>query len=205
MPAFTFEEARRCVLEKAAERAPLTPEESVVLEAAAGGCWPSRGGADRDYPAVARSVPFDGYAVRATDLPGGGLEVVGEVRAGESFGGEVGARQKFAPDEPRSGPTSPPALLTAWQVMQFRPLRRKTASPRTGSPLAATSATRPLSSSGVGGLTSVVMPGAAQHPYQGAVPPGPAYRRHAGRAWPHRPGSCAVPIAPARTCRPLAG
>jgi molybdopterin molybdotransferase len=34
----------------------------------------------------------DGYAVRAIDSPGE-LEVIGEVRAGESFSGEVGARQ----------------------------------------------------------------------------------------------------------------
>jgi molybdopterin molybdotransferase len=43
--------------------------------------------ADRDYPALARSVR-DGYAVRAADLPGT-LDVIGEVRAGESFSGEV--------------------------------------------------------------------------------------------------------------------
>jgi molybdopterin molybdotransferase len=47
--------------------------------------------AERDYPAVARSVR-DGYAVRALDLPGD-LEVIGEVRAGESFNGEIGAGQ----------------------------------------------------------------------------------------------------------------
>ena len=34
----------------------------------------------------------DGYAVRAIDLPGE-LDVVGEVRAGERFAGEVGPRQ----------------------------------------------------------------------------------------------------------------
>jgi molybdopterin molybdotransferase len=44
--------------------------------------------ADRDTPAVARSVR-DGYAVRAADAPGE-LRVIGEVRAGERFAGEVG-------------------------------------------------------------------------------------------------------------------
>ena len=47
--------------------------------------------ADRDTPALARSVR-DGYAVRAADLPGE-LQVVGEVRAGERFAGAVGAGQ----------------------------------------------------------------------------------------------------------------
>jgi len=67
------------------------PQESVALEAAAGRVLAEPVAADRDYPAVARSVR-DGYAVRAMDLPGE-LEGAGEVRAGESFGGEVGARQ----------------------------------------------------------------------------------------------------------------
>ncbi len=47
--------------------------------------------ADRDTPALARSVR-DGFAVRAIDLPGQ-LHVIGEVRAGERFAGEVGPGQ----------------------------------------------------------------------------------------------------------------
>ena len=47
--------------------------------------------ADRDSPALARSVR-DGYAVRAIDLPGQ-LEIIGEVRAGERFAGELAAGQ----------------------------------------------------------------------------------------------------------------
>jgi molybdopterin molybdotransferase len=91
VPAFTFDEARRCVLDivRSARAAPQV--EGVALEAAAGRVLAERVAADRDYPALARSVR-DGYAVRAVDLPGV-LEVIGEVRAGESFSGEVGARQ----------------------------------------------------------------------------------------------------------------
>jgi molybdopterin molybdotransferase len=63
----------------------------VALEAAAGRVLAEPIAADRDYPALARSVR-DGYAVRAIDLPGD-LAVIGEVRAGESFGGEVGGGQ----------------------------------------------------------------------------------------------------------------
>jgi molybdopterin molybdotransferase len=47
--------------------------------------------ADRDYPAVPRSVR-DGFAARSADLPGM-LQVIGEVRAGERFAGEVGPGQ----------------------------------------------------------------------------------------------------------------
>jgi len=74
---------------RAARGAP--PVESVPLEAAAGRVLAEALRADRDYPAVARSVR-DGYAVRAIDLPGR-LEVIGEVRAGQSFAGEVGWNQ----------------------------------------------------------------------------------------------------------------
>jgi molybdopterin molybdotransferase len=45
--------------------------------------------ADRDYPPFPRSAR-DGYAVRASDLPGE-LRVIGEVRAGDVFAGAVGA------------------------------------------------------------------------------------------------------------------
>jgi molybdopterin molybdotransferase len=65
--------------------------ESVALEAAAGSVLAEALRADRDYPAVARSVR-DGYAVRAIDLPAA-LEVIGEVRAGRSFPGHVGAHE----------------------------------------------------------------------------------------------------------------
>ena len=44
--------------------------------------------ADRDYPPFCRSAR-DGFAVRAADLPGE-LRVIGEVRAGEAFGGSIG-------------------------------------------------------------------------------------------------------------------
>jgi molybdopterin molybdotransferase len=74
---------------RASHEAPLT--ESVALEASAGRVLAEPIAADRDYPALARSVR-DGYAVRSVDLPGE-LSAIGEVRAGESFGGEVGARE----------------------------------------------------------------------------------------------------------------
>jgi len=67
------------------------PPEAISLELAAGRVLAEPLAADRDYPALARSVR-DGFAVRAMDLPGT-LAIIGEVRAGESFAGEVGRLQ----------------------------------------------------------------------------------------------------------------
>lgn len=91
MATFSFNQARACVLAKVTE-AGLTPAiERVGLIAAAGRVLAERVLADRDYPPFARSVR-DGFAVRAADLPGE-LQVIGEVRAGESSTQEVGAGQ----------------------------------------------------------------------------------------------------------------
>src|SRR5207245_2601869 len=46
---------------------------------------------DRDYPTLSRSVR-DGFAVRAADLPGE-FFLIGEVRAGDIFSGDVGPGQ----------------------------------------------------------------------------------------------------------------
>ena len=91
MPPLTFAEARRSVLTtvRAARQAPAT--ESVPLAEASGRVLAGNIAADRDCPALPRSVR-DGFAVRAIDLPGE-LAVIGEVRAGERFTGEVGPGQ----------------------------------------------------------------------------------------------------------------
>ena len=88
---FTFEQARRCVLERVAESRVAPATEEVSLLESAGRVLAERVTADRDYPPVARSVR-DGFAVRAADLPGE-LRVIGEVRAGETFAQEVHARE----------------------------------------------------------------------------------------------------------------
>jgi molybdopterin molybdotransferase len=87
----SFHEARACVIARvrAAEVRPQIDE--VALEAAAGRVLAEEIAADRDYPQAARSIR-DGFAVRAADLPGR-LRVIGEVRAGEAFLGEVGRGQ----------------------------------------------------------------------------------------------------------------
>jgi molybdopterin molybdotransferase len=77
-----FEQARESVLSRLCtnRRAPVAEE--VDLLEAAGRVLAETIQADRDYPPTDRSVR-DGYAVRASNLPGE-LKVVGEVRAGQN-------------------------------------------------------------------------------------------------------------------------
>jgi molybdopterin molybdotransferase len=83
----TFHVARETVLAKVGHARPLPGIETVALDGAAGRVLAEDVAADRDTPALARSVR-DGYAVRAADLPGE-LVVIGEVRAGQRYDGEV--------------------------------------------------------------------------------------------------------------------
>ncbi len=83
----TFSEARETVLSCVAGARKLPETEMVTLYEAAGRVLAEDVAADRDVPAVSRSMR-DGYAVRAEDVPGD-LEIVGEVRAGERFDREV--------------------------------------------------------------------------------------------------------------------
>lgn len=88
MAPLTFTEARDTVLDavRAARKGPTV--EQIPLRAASGRVLAADVAADRDSPALARSVR-DGYAVRAIDVPGE-LDIVGEVRAGERYRGVVG-------------------------------------------------------------------------------------------------------------------
>ena len=87
MGTLTFEQARQCVLDQVRASHPQPATEQVALSEIAGRVLAEPVLADRDYPPVSRSVR-DGFAVRAADLPGD-LFVIGEVRAGEAFAGEV--------------------------------------------------------------------------------------------------------------------
>jgi molybdopterin molybdotransferase len=86
-----FAEAREAVLKNVRQLRMLPATEEISLAESAGRVLAEEIAADRDLPALDRSAR-DGYAVRASDLPGR-LEIVGEVRAGERFAGEVGAGQ----------------------------------------------------------------------------------------------------------------
>ena len=90
MTAFSFEEARACVVREFSQLMRQHPPaiENVELLAAEGRVLAETVAADRDYPPTARSVR-DGFAVRAADLPGR-LMITGEVRAGQTFTGTVG-------------------------------------------------------------------------------------------------------------------
>ncbi len=80
--ALDFDPARRIVIDTV--RSILRPgrPEHVPLEQAHGRTLAAAMAADRDYPALRRSLR-DGFAVKSKDLPGT-LRVRGEVRAGES-------------------------------------------------------------------------------------------------------------------------
>ncbi|HEX5229402.1 MAG TPA: gephyrin-like molybdotransferase Glp [Bryobacteraceae bacterium] len=87
MATLSFEQARQCVLDQVRAARPEPKAEIVALSEAAGRVLAESIASDRDYPTVARSVR-DGFAVRAADVPGD-LTVIGEVRAGETFAGEL--------------------------------------------------------------------------------------------------------------------
>lgn len=91
MATVTFEQARECVISKVSEARSTPASDELRLFDAAGHVLAEDVAADRDYPPLARSVR-DGFAVRAADLPGKFL-IVGEVRAGDIFRGEVGPGQ----------------------------------------------------------------------------------------------------------------
>jgi molybdopterin molybdotransferase len=91
VPPKTFPAARETVLAEVRSTRVLPPIEEVTLAQAADRVLAENIAADRDTPALPRSMR-DGYAVYALDLPGE-LEVIGEVRAGERFPGEVGRGQ----------------------------------------------------------------------------------------------------------------
>jgi molybdopterin molybdotransferase len=84
----TFPEARRIVIDTVRAARFMPRVDPVPLTCAAGRVLAEEIRADRDVPALGRSVR-DGFAVRSTDVPGK-LTVIGEVRAGTRFEGAVG-------------------------------------------------------------------------------------------------------------------
>ena len=127
--AYRFEDARALVIERvrALRAAPRT--EMVGLLDAAGRVLMEEVRADRDLPPVARSVR-DGFAVQSASLPGT-LHVVGEVRAGGSFAGEV------RPGEAVEIMTGAPVPRGAYQIVMVEHVERdgdRIMTARTGKP-----------------------------------------------------------------------
>ncbi|HTM49221.1 MAG TPA: gephyrin-like molybdotransferase Glp [Bryobacteraceae bacterium] len=89
MTALPFSDARALVIDRVTSGRTAPQAGEVDLICAAGRVLACSVAADRDYPALDRSVR-DGFAVRAGDTPGP-LTLIGEVRAGDLFGGEVHA------------------------------------------------------------------------------------------------------------------
>jgi len=87
----SFQDARACVVEQVTTARAAPDIEHIGLDCANGRVLAEDAHADRDYPALDRSVR-DGFAVRAADTPGQ-LQVIGEVRAGEVFAGQVNQGQ----------------------------------------------------------------------------------------------------------------
>ena len=91
MVPLSFSEARALVIDTVRRAAHVPDIEFVELADADGRVLCAPLGADRDYPPFNRSMR-DGFAVRAADVPGT-LNIIGEVRAGACFEGEVQAGQ----------------------------------------------------------------------------------------------------------------
>ncbi len=83
-----FEKARWRVLQEVLAARAIPSSERADLLACSGRILAEEIHADRDYPPLPRSVR-DGFAVQAGNLPGR-VKVIGEVRAGERYGGAVG-------------------------------------------------------------------------------------------------------------------
>src|SRR2546426_12161770 len=90
----TFEQAQSVVREKLGTVKRDLKAEAAPLGRALNRVLAENVEADRDYPPFNRSTR-DGYAVRSADVgtAPAALDCVGEVRAGESFAGQVAPKQ----------------------------------------------------------------------------------------------------------------
>jgi len=87
VPVLSFQDARSAVIREITQHRTLPPVEAVSLLDAPGRILAEPVLADRDMPALDRSMR-DGYAVRSTDFPGR-ASVIGQVRAGELYSGAI--------------------------------------------------------------------------------------------------------------------
>jgi molybdopterin molybdotransferase len=114
--ALEWEEARRIVIETVRGLPRNSNEDFVPLQEAHGRVLAQLVLADRDYPALRRSLR-DGFAVRAADVPGT-LRVLGEVRAGEE---ETAPLQAGAALEIMTGAPVPESADAVVMIEQVKP------------------------------------------------------------------------------------
>jgi len=90
----SYAKARQKIIEVVASRRRQRAPETMAIQQALGRVLAEEVRADRDYPPFHRSTR-DGFAVRAADLAKFPvtLELMGEIKAGDAFAGEVGAGQ----------------------------------------------------------------------------------------------------------------
>src|SRR5574337_1114322 len=90
----TYEQARQKVIEVVGAGRGVLSRELTELGQALSRVLGEPIAADRDYPPFDRATR-DGFAVRALDVlaPGGTLEIIGQIKAGDAFTGAVGSGQ----------------------------------------------------------------------------------------------------------------
>jgi molybdopterin molybdotransferase len=91
VPPLTFSDARAIVLRTVRSSRALPDTEAVCTGQALDRILAEEIAADRDTPALSRSVR-DGFAIRASNVPGK-LKIIGEVRAGDLFREQVSPGQ----------------------------------------------------------------------------------------------------------------
>ena len=124
MPALTFVDARETVIRTVRHGRTHPAIEGIPLSRPAGRVLGADAAADRDSPALARSVR-DGYAVRAADVPRSIAKSIGEVRAGERFAGDLAPGQAV---EIMTGAPIPHGADAVVMVEHTTPRRRARAS-----------------------------------------------------------------------------
>ena len=119
----SYGEARQKVIEAVSARCGRPGEETLPLAGALGRVLGEPVAADRPYPPFHRATR-DGYAVRAVDVRSvpATLEVIGEIKAGEAFFGEVGPSQCA---EIMTGAAVPPGADAVVMVEHTRPAGRR--------------------------------------------------------------------------------
>ncbi|HYL10958.1 MAG TPA: gephyrin-like molybdotransferase Glp [Candidatus Acidoferrales bacterium] len=121
----SFEQARQIVMEAASGLLRAPTSETVELLEALGRILAEPILADRDYPPFHRATR-DGFAVRAADVTGAGriLDIIGEIKAGDSFSGEIRSGQCA---QIMTGAAVPPGADSVVMIEHTKPSKTRVA------------------------------------------------------------------------------